>query len=131
MMTFNGAVKHAPEIDVWFDQQAPALGAIAREWFARMRQSGDDVTELLHDGFPTACIGDAPFGYVGVFKHHVNVGFFYGAELPDPMGVLEGTGRRMRHVKVRPGAEGTVAGLVDLIDVAYADLRERLQAAKR
>ena len=75
------------------------LGAIARRWFDVIRQRGDDVRELLHDGHPTAC-GDAAFAYVNVFTSHVNVGFFQGAEIADPEGLLEGAGKFMRHVKL-------------------------------
>ena len=60
------------------------LGVIAQRWFEVMRACGDDVRELLHDGHPTACVDDAAFGYVNVFKAHVNVGFFRGAEIADP-----------------------------------------------
>jgi hypothetical protein len=49
-----------------------------------MRQCGDDVRELMHDGCPVACIKDAPFAYVNTFTSHVNVGFFHGAKLSDP-----------------------------------------------
>jgi hypothetical protein len=93
-----------------------------------MRECGDDVRELMHDGSPTACVGDAPFAYVNVFKAHANVGFFFGAELDDPTGLLEGTGKRMRHVKMKPGAEVSFAALSALIDAAYADIRSRLEA---
>ena len=54
------------------------------------------------------------------------MGFFFGAELEDPMGLLEGSGRRMRHVKVRPGVDLNVAALSALIDAAYADIKSRL-----
>ena len=57
---------------------AGELGEIAQHWFAVMRTCRGDVRELLHDGHPTACIGDAAFGYVNAFKDHVNVGFFRG-----------------------------------------------------
>ena len=73
-------------------------------WFEQMRQCGDDVRELMHDGCPVACVEDAPFAYVNEFKSHVNVGFFYGAMLEDPAGILEGSGKRMRHVKLKPGS---------------------------
>ena len=126
MLRFDGAVERDPAIDLWLSMQAPELGAIARRWFERIRQCGDDVRELMHDGLATACVGDAPFAYVGAFKAHVNVGFFYGAELPDPASLLEGSGRRMRHVKVRPGAGVDSAALNDLIDTAYADVKRRL-----
>ena len=105
MLLFPGAVKRAAVIDVWLSEQLPELGAIAREWFTQMRSCGDDVRELMHDGYPVACVDDAPFCYVNVFKAHANVGFFYGAELNDPQGLLEGSGKRMRHVKVKPGAQ--------------------------
>jgi len=104
------------------------LGAIARRWFDVMRRCGDDVSELLHDGHPTACIGDAAFGYVNAFTAHVNVGFFRGAEFADPDGLLEGAGRFMRHVKLRPDRDVDAAALARLIDTAYADMKRRLDA---
>jgi hypothetical protein len=128
MLRFSGAVKRNPAIDAWLNERAPELGAIARTWFVQMRECGDDVRELMHDGCPVACVGDAPFGYVNVFRAHVNVGFFFGAELEDPAGLLEGTGKRMRHVKLKPGAQLNVAALSALVDLAYVDLKARLQA---
>jgi len=127
ILRFPGGVRRDPAIDVWLDQRAPELGAIARQWFARMRACGDDVRELVHDGCPTACVDDAAFGYVNVFLAHVNVGFFFGAMLADPAGLLEGAGKRMRHVKLRPGADRDVAALSALIDAAYLDIKARLE----
>jgi hypothetical protein len=130
LLRFDGAVEHDPAIDAWLDGRDPVLGAIARDWFQRMREAGDDVTELMHDGCPTACVEDAPFAYVNVFKAHVNVGFFRGAELDDPAGLLEGNGRYMRHVKLRPGAEPGGRALQRLIELAHADIAWRLQAGE-
>ena len=104
------------------------LRAIAQRWFEVMRDCGDDVRELLHDGHPTACVGDAAFAYVNAFKAHVNVGFFRGAEIADPAGLLEGTGKFMRHVKLRPDCEIDPAALRQLIETAYADMKRRLKA---
>jgi hypothetical protein len=126
MLWFEGAVKRDPAIDEWLNDQPPELRAVARTWFSCMRECGEDVRELMHDGCPVACVGDVPFGYVNVFKAHVNVGFFLGAELDDPMRLLEGTGRRMRHVKVRPGSDLDVAALTALIRAAYIEVRSRL-----
>lgn len=123
----HGGVERDPTVDVWLDDQAPDLGAIAREWFERMRACGGDVRELMHDGYPTACVEDAAFAYLGVFKAHVNVGFFMGAELDDPAGLLEGSGKRMRHVKCRPGALPDATALQLLIEAAYADIKSRLE----
>jgi len=126
-----GAVRRDPAIDLWRRLSAGKLGGIAQHWFGVMRECGDDVRELLHDGHPTVCVGDAAFAYVDAFKAHVNVGFFHGAELADPAGLLEGTGKNMRHVKVRPGQALDDAALAKLIQAAYAAVRARVKAESR
>ena len=103
-----------------------ALGAIAQRWFEVIRGCGEDVLELLHDGHPTACVGDAAFAYVNAFKAHVNVGFFRGAEIADPNRLLEGTGRFMRHVKLKPESEIDSMALRTLVEIAYTDMKRRL-----
>lgn len=128
LLRFNGTVARAPAIEAWMRDHPGALGAIARRWFEVMRGCGDDVREVLHDGHPTACIGDAAFGCVNAFTAHVNVGFFRGAEIADPEGLLEGTGKFMRHVKVGPGRDVDAAALTQLIETAYADMKARLEA---
>jgi hypothetical protein len=125
-LRFDGAVRHQPQIDRWFDARHPELAAIAREWFAEMRNCGEDVTELLHDGHPTACVEDAAFGYVNVFTSHVNIGFFHGASLEDPARLLQGTGRFMRHAKARPGSLPEILPLKALVRAAYEDIKEKL-----
>jgi hypothetical protein len=125
---FPEVVKQDPAIDVWLNGRAPELGALARTWFQQMRECGPDVRELMHDGSPTACVQGAAFGYVNVFRAHVNVGFFHGTELEDPTGLLEGTGKRMRHVKVKPGVDLDSAALAALITTAYGDMKQRLAA---
>jgi hypothetical protein len=127
LLCFPSAVKRDPAIERWMDEHRGELGEIARRWFEVMRRCGDDVRELLHDGAPTACVGDAAFGYVNAFRAHVNVGFFRGAEIADPAGLLEGTGRFMRHVKLGPGRDVDAAALAKLIDTAYTDMERRLR----
>ena len=126
ILRFPTAIKRDPAIDAWFDARTDELGMIARRWFEVMRGCGDDVRELLHDYHPTACVGEAEFGYVNVFTSHVNVGFFHGAELDDPDGLLEGTGKFMRHVKLGPDRTVDVAALRKLIETAYTDIKRRL-----
>jgi hypothetical protein len=127
LLRFNGAVERDPAIEAWMEEHAGELGAIARQWFEVMRNCGDEVRELLHDGCPVACLGDAPFGYVNVFTSHVNVGLFHGASLPDPARLLQGAGKFMRHVKLRPGAATDSAALRSLIDTAYLDIKARVE----
>ena len=123
LLRFNGAVERDPAIDAWLKKHDGELGAIAHRWFEVMRRCGDEVRELFHDGCPVACLGDAPFGYVNVFTSHVNVGFFHGAGLRDPARLLQGAGKRMRHVKLRPGAAIDNAALHRLIEAAYSDIK--------
>jgi hypothetical protein len=128
LLRFFGAVRRDPAIDVWMHEHSGELGVIAQHWFEVMRACGDNVRELLHDGHPTACVADAAFGYVNAFKDHVNVGFFRGAEIADPEGLLEGTGKFMRHVKLRPERDVNAAALIKLIQTAYIDINRRLKA---
>ena len=128
LFEFPTAVRRDPSVDLWFDRCPAELRQIARRWFDTMRACGDDVSELLHDGHPTACVGEAAFGYVNAFTTHVNVGFFQGAELPDPEGLLEGTGKFMRHVKLAPNLVLNAPALESLIETAYKDVRDRLRS---
>jgi len=124
-MRFPSSIKRDPAIDAWMQEHSGALGTIAKRWFEVMRGCGDDVRELLHDGHPTACVGDAAFAYVNAFTAHVNVGFFRGAEIADPKGLLEGTGKFMRHVKLRPERDVDATALMKLIETAYTDMKRR------
>lgn len=115
-------------VDAWFTQVTDPFRLIAQIWFERIRASGPDVTELVHDGCPTACVGGAAFAYVGAYSAHASIGFYHGATLPDPAGLLEGSGKRMRHVKLRPGVDRDDAAIEALVAAAYADTRRRVSA---
>ena len=126
-MRFPSAVQRDPRVDAWFAEPHEVLRQMAQPWFERMRGCGADVRELLQDGCPTACVEDAAFGYVNAFSAHVNVGFFHGASLDDRAGLLEGAGKRMRHVKLRWGQPVDAAALMELIAAAYKDIHSRLR----
>ena len=127
-MRFPNAVKRDRAVGAWMRAHADELGEIVRRWFEVMRNCGDDVHELLHDGHPTACVADAAFAYANAFTAHVNVGFFRGAVLVDPDRLLEGTGKFMRHVKLRPGQPIDDGALRRLIHTAYVDMKQRVEA---
>jgi hypothetical protein len=127
LFRLSGVHQRDPAIDAWFKARPGELGSIAHHWFQVMRSCGDEVREILHDGCPVACLGDVPFAYVNAFTSHVNVGFFQGAALPDPARLLQGNGRFMRHVKLRPGDSTGSAALSSLIAAAFADIKSRLE----
>src|SRR5262245_27640061 len=127
LLRFDNAIEQDPTINTWMKKHASELKAIARQWFEVMRKCGDEVRELLHDGCPVTYLGDAPFGYVNVFTSHVNVGFFHGAALPDPARLLQGAGKFMRHVKLKPGTTTNAAALSTLIHTAYSEIKARVE----
>lgn len=128
ILRFSGAVRRDPGVQAWLNGRPEHLRRIAELWFERMRECGDDVRELMHDGCPTACVGDAGFGYVNSFTAHVNVGFFRGSTLPDPAGLLEGAGKLGRHVKLRPNTPvSNPRALETLITESYRNIKACLR----
>jgi hypothetical protein len=127
LLRFDGTVERDAAIERWMNGHRGELGDIARRWFAVMRACGDEVHEVFHDGCATVCLGDVPFCYVGAFPAHVNVGFFYGAALADPKRLLQGSGKRMRHVKLTPGTSIDDVALRSLIAAAYLDIKDRVE----
>jgi len=123
---FPSAVRRDPAVEAWFAQPDHELRRMVQPWFEALRRCGDDVRELMHDRCPHACVGDAAFAYVDAFNAHANVGFHFGAELDDPAGLLEGAGKRMRHLKVRWGEPVNAPAINGLIEAAYRDMQGRL-----
>jgi len=66
------------------------------------------------------------WGYMMPHAAHVNLGFFHGVALPDPAGRLEGTGARLRHVKLRAPTDAGDPAIRDLIHAAVAERRAAL-----
>lgn len=129
LFRFPGAATRHPDVEAWFAGPDP-LRAVVRPWFERIRGLGPDVQDLLHDGRPTACVEDAAFAYVDAFGAHAAIGFYEGASLPDPARLLEGGGKRMRHVKLRWGETVDADALEMLLVAAHADMRARLEAGE-
>jgi hypothetical protein len=130
LLRFTGGTVQAPAIDAWLHDQPSDLAALARPWLVRMRECSAHVRELMHDGLATFCIDDAPFAYIGSFKAHVSVGFFHGASLPDPSGLLLGAGKSMRHVKLKSDQAVNETALAALIEAAHRDIIARLRVAE-
>jgi hypothetical protein len=128
LFQLSGGLRRNPAVEAWFAAPDHELRRLVQPWFEVIRACGDDVRELIHDRCPFACVEGAAFAYVNAFSAHANVGFLGGVELADPAGLLEGTGKRMRHVKLRWGEPINEAALRALIAAAYADIKERIAA---
>jgi len=91
-----------------------------------------EATEVVRLGDKAATYGLGPKkmseGYVYLMPHAswVNLGFYQGADLPDPDGLLEGTGKKLRHVKIRASAEADNQGIRTLIQAALAERKQAL-----
>ena len=126
LLDLNNSYDSDPAIESWWDSKNQELSAIARQWWDVMKNCGEDVKESLHNGYPAACLDLYPFAYVDAFTAHVNVGFYCGADLPDPESILIGSGKRMRHVKIFPGQEFNEDALNKLIHQSYLDMKQKL-----
>jgi hypothetical protein len=68
-----------------------------------------------------------PILYITVFKAHSNLGFFYGGFVPDPERLLVGSGKRMRHIKIRSLQETENPAITSLLAQAWADGLQRVE----
>lgn len=129
LFRFSAARRRDPAVEAWVTR-GDALHGLVEPWLERLRACGPDVRELIHDGHPTVCAEEAAFAYVDAHAEHANIGFFFGAFLDDPAGLLEGAGKRMRHVKLRLDRMPDEAALSELVTTAYRDIRRRLDEGR-
>ena len=103
-------------------KQTATVQPIVRALRDRIWREVPDLMEFI-DGW-----GNLRFGhnaamngwlmYISAHKAHANLGFAKGSSLPDPDGIIEGTGKNLRHVKVRSVAEAENPALQRLIVAA-------------
>jgi len=125
---YRGTVTHDPAIDAYVRSVKGELGALVARLVALVRSNVPSHDELRVHGAPQFCVRGEPFCYVVGYAKHVNLGFCEGAGLSDPEGLLEGTGKTMRHVKIRPGSEFPGKTLSQMVQEAARHVRAR-QAA--
>jgi hypothetical protein len=125
--TFEQAIAKA-------DPEAQELARQARKMIIAVMP---EVVEVPWPRLRIASYGVGPkkntehFCYISAQKHDINLGFYHGAELPDPEGLLQGTGKRLRHIKIREaGALGRVA-LQRLLKAATTHRMPQHSAANR
>lgn len=95
--TFEDAIAAAP----------PKMKDIARAARKLVAKVMPGVTEVPWVGQKNVGYGVGPkkmsehFAYIMPHTHYVNLGFMYGADLDDPHGLLEGEGKKLRHIKLK------------------------------
>jgi hypothetical protein len=114
-------------------QSSPQVRAIAAALRDVVLELHPDTTEVVRLGDGAATYGLGPrkmvegYAYLMPRSDWVNLGFYQAAALPDPTGLLEGTGARMRHVKVRSLDKARAAEIKALVAEAIAERRDALR----
>lgn len=102
------------------------VAAIAGELRAMVRKTAPDLEEKIKYSFPHYDLGGTVV-YIMAASEHVDLGFYDGVDLKDPKKLLEGTGKRLRHVKIRTPGDVRNPALKALLKEA---VKVRTQAAK-
>ena len=107
---------------------SPEIQALAREARALLSDVMPGIVEVPWARQKIAGYGVGPkkmsehFCYLAPFKKHLNLGFFYGADLADPQNLLEGTGKELRHIKIRSAEQLRQPAVRELIERASGHL---------
>lgn len=107
---------------------SPDVAVLARQAKALIQDVMPNVVEVVWPTQRTAGYGVGPkkmseqFCYIALFKNRINLGFYYGADLPDPQNLLEGTGQNLRHIKISRPEQLADPALRDLVVAASKHL---------
>jgi hypothetical protein len=125
----------ADEIDRFLEAYTPEIRDLTHQVRALIASITPDADEYLKAGWKVIWYGFGPkmpdqFAVVMPTRNHVGLGFAYGSDLPDPKGKLEGTGKRMRHVKLRSSADAADPAIAALLRAQVALLRAERAAPR-
>lgn len=109
-----------------------AVQPIARRLREIVTDVDPDFVEVVRLGDPAATYGVGPkkmsegYAYIMPQSKWVNLGFYKGAVLPDPENIMEGTGKQLRHVKVRSMDDAANPAIRDLLKEALFERKQAL-----
>lgn len=133
-MSDREAPRGSPAFEELMGRFDPAMADLARQARALIVELDPEVVEVVWQHQGTVGYGVGPrknsehYSWLAVHTSHVGLGFFAGTRLPDPAGLLEGTGAVLRHVKVRSADDLRRPEVRDLLVAARG---ERLVALSR
>ena len=97
-----------PELLEFLSPYSPAVVDLALALRSLMLEEAPSAIEAIYDAYSAVAIGYSFTGrlkdsycHIAVYTAHVNLGFNRGADLPDPQGALQGSGKQVRHIKIR------------------------------
>lgn len=113
------------EIEMWLEKNfSPDIQALVREIQRWVHGVLPNASEVLAVGYKMIMYKTQPkmngfVVYVGPYTNHVNLGFLEGTSLPDPHKLLKGTGKTLRHVKIKGVGDLEQVGLQELVEAAW------------
>ena len=112
------------QMDDYINSYAPELQAIIRTLREVATKCMPEAHEIIYHSAIGYSLTKSPFDricYIAPQNKYVNLGFFFGAYLPDPQHLLVGEGKRMRHIKVRSVEDASNPALEQLMKEAWND----------
>ena len=128
--------KPPEELERFLDAYSPGIAKLLLAARRKVLKVAPDANELIYDAYNTVTVAYSfsdrlkeAFCHTAAYSGHVNFGFNRGAELPDPSGILQGRGARIRHVRIQAVADLDAPPLVTLLHAAVAEGRELVPTA--
>lgn len=121
-----------PTFEDLLENAATDPAQIARRLRNHILEIHPDTVEVIYLGYNSASYGigakknSEAYCYIMPQKAQVNLGFYYGVDLDDPSGLLEGTGKKLRHVKVRSIEDADKTAIRQLIQASYQERKTTL-----
>jgi hypothetical protein len=128
----------AQQLRIFLAEFEPRVAAAARSALSRLRKRLPGATEIVYDNYNALAIGFGPSDKaseaifsIAVFPRWVSLFFLQGAKLPDPDGLLKGTGTKVRHIVLTEASVLEQASVKKLMAVAMTVARKRIDPRQR
>lgn len=111
----------------------PEMRPIAQRLREIVLNVDPNTVEVVRLGDRAATYGVGPkkmsegYAYILPYKNWVNLGFFKGADLPDASGLMEGTGKKLRHIKIRSLQDTERPEIITLLEEALTERKQALE----
>jgi hypothetical protein len=102
-------------IDEYIKDQDKDKGAIVKELVSIVNKAAPKENSGIKWAQPVFWNDDGPFCFIKAHKNHVNIGFWRGVQLKDPKELLEGTGEKMRHIKITNKQDIDKSAITDFV----------------
>lgn len=116
------------DFEAMLSSASPEVAHLGRQAKALIEEVMPHVVEVVWLNQRISGYGVGPkkmseqFCYIALFKNRINLGFYYGADLPDPQNLLDGSGIKLRHIKISRQEQLENSALKELVVAAAKHL---------